>query len=78
MLKHYRIYRASEVALVVKNLSAKAGDTALRGLISELGQSPGEGKGTPFQYPCLKNPMVRGAWCYSPWSLKESDTTEVT
>ena len=26
MLKHYRIYRDSEVALVVKNLSANAGD----------------------------------------------------
>ena len=21
-----------------------------------------EGNGTPFQYPCLENPMDRGAW----------------
>ena len=24
--------------------------------------SPGEGNGNPFQYPCLGNPMDRGAW----------------
>ena len=23
---------------------------------------PGEGNGNPLQYPCLENPMVRGAW----------------
>ena len=62
------------MALVVKNLSANAGDTALRGLISELGQSPGEGKGTPFQYPCLKNPMVRGAWQAIVHGAAESQT----
>ena len=26
------------------------------------GRSPGGGNGTPLQYPCLKNPMDRGAW----------------
>ena len=26
------------------------------------GRSPGEGNGNPLQYPCLKNPMDRGAW----------------
>ena len=26
-----------------------------------LGRPPGEGNGTPLQYPCLKNPMDRGA-----------------
>ena len=25
-------------------------------------RSPGEGKGYPLQYPCLGNPMDRGAW----------------
>ncbi|KAB0353871.1 hypothetical protein FD755_023435 [Muntiacus reevesi] len=24
--------------------------------------SPGEGNGNPLQYPCLENPMDRGAW----------------
>ena len=23
---------------------------------------PGEGNGNPLQYPCLENPMDRGAW----------------
>ena len=32
------------------------------GLISELGRSPGEGNGSPLQYPCLGNPMDRGVW----------------
>ena len=42
-----------------------------------LGRSPGEGNGKPFQYPCLENPMDRGAWwSCSPWDHKESDMTE--
>ena len=32
------------------------------GSISGLGRSPGEGNGTPLQYPCLENPMDGGAW----------------
>ena len=48
---------------VVKNLSANVGDTGDPGLIpSQLGRSPGEGKGNPLQYSCLGNPMDRGAW----------------
>ena len=30
--------------------------------IPGLGRSPGEGNGNPLQYPCLVNPMDRGAW----------------
>ena len=48
-----------------------AGD---QGSIPGLGRSPGEGNGNPLQDYCLENPMHRGA--YSPWSCKESDTTE--
>ena len=44
---------------LVKNLPANAGDVAL---IPGLGRSPGEGNGNPSQYPCLENPMDRGAW----------------
>ena len=47
---------------VIKNLSANAGDTGDAGLIPQLGTSPGEGNGNPLQYPCLENPMDRGAW----------------
>ena len=44
---------------LVKNLPANAGDA---GSIPGLGRSPGEGNGNPLQYPCLENPMDRGAW----------------
>ena len=48
---------------MVKNLSsANAGDTREAGAISGSGRSPGEGRGYPLQYPCLENPMDRGAW----------------
>ena len=53
---------ASQVALVVKNLPANAGDVRDAGLIPGSGRSPGEGNGNPFQYSCLENPMDRGAW----------------
>ena len=32
------------------------------GSISGLGRLSGEGKGNPLQYPCLENPMDKGAW----------------
>ena len=32
------------------------------GSIPGSGRSPGEGKGNPFQYSCLENPMDGGAW----------------
>ena len=34
----------------------------ITGLIPGLGRSPGEGNGSPLQYPCLENLMDRGAW----------------
>ena len=54
-------YRASQVALVVKNPPADAEDTRDMGSIPESGRSPGGGHGNPFQYSCLENPMNRGA-----------------
>ena len=53
---------ASQVMLVVKSLSANAGDIRDVGLIPGSGRSPGGGNGSPFQYSCLKKPMDRGAW----------------
>ena len=32
------------------------------GLIPGSGRAPGEENGNPLQYPCLGNPMDRGAW----------------
>ena len=53
---------ASQVVLVVKNLSADAGDVRDMGSIPGLGRSPGGGHGNSLQYSCLENPMDRGAW----------------
>ena len=50
------------MVLVVKNLTASAGDLRDVGLIPGLGRSPGEGNGNPLQYSCLENSMDRGAW----------------
>ena len=41
-----------------KESPCNAGDV---GSISRSGRSPGEGNGNPLQYPCLGNPMNRGA-----------------
>ena len=54
--------RASQVALVVKNLPTNEGDVRDMGLIPGLGKSPGEGNGDPLQYSCLENSKDRGAW----------------
>ena len=54
--------RASQVALVVKNLPANAGDIREVGLIPGLGRSPGGGHGNPFQYFHLGNLIDTGAW----------------
>ena len=52
----------TQVALVVKNLSANAGYVRDVGSIPGLGRSPGEGNGNSLWYSCLENPMVIGAW----------------
>ena len=59
---------------LVKNLPCSAGNL---GSIPGSGRSPREGIGKPHQYPCLENPMNRGAW----WAAvhvgqKELGTTE--
>ena len=54
--------RASQVALVVKNLPANAGDIRDASSIPGLGRTPGEENGNPLQYSCLENSMDRGAW----------------
>ena len=51
---------ASQVALVVKNPPAKAGDIRDVGSVPGLGRSPGGGHGNPLQYSCLENPKDRG------------------
>ena len=58
---------ASQVALVVKNPPANAGDIRDMGLFPGSERSPGEGHGSPLQYSCLKNPHgQRSLAGYSP------------
>ena len=68
---------ASHVALVVKNLSANAGDARDEGSI------PGPGKSSErhsylLQYSCLENPMDRGTWWAAVHGVAELDITEAT
>ena len=63
--------------MVVKNLSANAGDIEDSGLILGLGRSPGGRHGNPVQYSCLENPRrQRSLVGYSLWGHKELDMTE--
>ena len=48
---------ASQVALVIKNLPASAGDIRDVGSIPESGRAPGGGHSNPLQYFCLENPI---------------------
>ena len=64
--------RVSQVALVVKNPTANAGDIRHTSSIPGLGRSPGEGHGNPFQNSCLENPMKKGAWWASVHSITKS------
>ena len=59
---YIHIFRAFQVALVVKNTPANEGDLRDVGSIPWLGQSPAGGNDTSLQYSCLENPMERGAW----------------
>ena len=45
-----------------QNPPASAGDIRVVGSIPGLGRTPGVGNDIPLQYPCLENPMDRGAW----------------
>ena len=53
------LFRASQVALVVKKSPANAGGIRDMGSIPGSARSPGGGNGYPIQYSCLENPMDR-------------------
>ena len=65
---------ASQVAQVVKNPPASAGDARDRGSIPGWGRSPGVGNGSQIQYSCLENPTDRGAWRATVHKVKKSWT----
>ena len=57
-----RRLRVPQVALVVKNPPANAGDTSDIGSFPGVTRSPGERNDNPLQYSCLENPRERRAW----------------
>ena len=68
------ILRASQVALVVKNLPVNAGDVRDADSIPGLGRSPGGGHSNPLQSSCLENHMDRGAWWATVHRVAQSRT----
>ena len=70
------IYWASQVALVVKNWPANAGNITDVGSVPGLARSPGGRNGNPLQYPCPGNPMDTEVWQATVLRVsKELDTT---
>ena len=68
--------KALQVALVIKNLPANAGDLRDGGLIHGSGRSPGGGHGNSLQHSYLEKSMDRGAWrAIVHGATKESDMT---
>ena len=65
---------ASQVVQVVKSPPANAGAAGDSGPVSGLERSLGEGNDSPLQCSYLGDPMSLVG--YSPWGLKELDTTE--
>ena len=72
------VLRASQVVLVLKNLSADEGDVRDLDSIPGLGRSPGGGHGNPVQYSCMENSIDRGAWWATVHGVTESGMTEAT
>ena len=68
---------AFQVAPVVKNQPADAGDTGDRGSIPHSGRSSGGGRPTPVFLPGESHGQ-RSLVGYSPWGHRESDRTEET
>ena len=56
------IYKASKVALVVKDPRASATEGRDAHSIPGWGRFPGVGNDYPLQYSCLENPMDREIW----------------
>ena len=67
-----------QVALVVKNLPASAGDMRDAGSIPVSGRSPAGEYGNSLQYSYLENPIDRGGWWAIVHWITKSDATEAT
>ena len=69
-----RVHGASQLALVLKNLPANAGDVRNVGSIPGSGRFAGGRHSNPLQYSCLVNPMDRGAWWTTVHKVAKSQT----
>ena len=69
-----KLVRASQEALLVKNLPANAGDVRDTGSITESGRSSGRGNSNPSQYSCLEKSMNRGVWWITVCGFTKSQT----
>ena len=54
----------------IKNPPANAGDVRSGGSIPGSGRSPGGENGKSFQYSCLENPVDRGTWQATVYSVR--------
>ena len=75
ILEYSQLMGASQVALVVKNLLANAGDM---GSIPGSGGSPGVGNGNPLQYSCLVSSGDSGTWRATVHAVTKSWTRQST
>ena len=66
--------RTFQVALVVKNPPANAGDIRNTVSLPRSERSPGEGNSNPLQYSCLENPTDGGAWWATVHGVAKSRT----
>ena len=63
---------------MVKNLPANAEDARDWNLILGSGRSLEVGNGNPLRYPCLENPMDRGAWRVAVHAVAKSQMQQTT
>ena len=74
--KQHNMPGTSQVALVVKNLPANAGDIRDVGLILGSGRSPEEGMATHSSILAWRLPMDRGAWQAVVYEVTKSRTSD--
>ena len=59
-----------------KESTCNEGDAGDLGSVPGLGRSPEGGHGNQLQYPCLENPMDRGAWGFAVHRVAKTEGTE--
>ena len=57
-----------------RTLRVERGRDSTESLMGSVRALDGEGNGTPLQYPCLENPMDRGAWWAAVHGVSKSRT----